>query len=455
MQSPGAAAFAEAKAGTSSKEPLSTPVGAALRKACITSGAGRECLVMSDDPAVFRARPYAASSVSSDAVRTLMRRATTVRQPTERKVPPSSGAHSRPRLKFESVARGQNHEILAPDQFLRELEREKRRADRSKAPLSMVHWHVQPDEYSPTTAIRLLNIVNGSRRETDIVGELRAGVVGVLLPGTSEDGARVFVDKIAELTRDVPASTKVFTYPDDAFDSVASGQPVPDEAAEFVDHSVAPARPIEDIVKRTIDIVFSLTMLVALAPLMIATAIAVATTSPGPVIFRQSRLGRGGVPFDFYKFRSMQVSNDDRIHREFVSSLIQGRNPDIGHQVSGQPLFKIQHDPRVTPIGRFIRTTSIDELPQLFNVLKGDMSLVGPRPPIAYEAAQYQSWHLRRVLEVRPGITGLWQVEGRSRVSFDEMVRMDLRYIKTRSLALDLKLLVRTVGVVLMREGAK
>jgi lipopolysaccharide/colanic/teichoic acid biosynthesis glycosyltransferase len=384
-----------------------------------------------------------------------MRRAITVRRPAERKVPPSSGAQSRPTLKLEHVARGQDRQILSRDQFLRALEREKRRADRLKAPLSMVRWQVEPDEHISTSAIRLVNIVNDSRRETDIVGELGTGIVAVLLPGTGEDGARVFVAKVTERTRDIPASTKLSTYPDDAFDSVASGQPVPDEAVELVDESVARSRPIEDLLKRMIDVAFSLTMLVALAPMMIVTAIAIAVTSPGPVIFRQQRLGRGGVPFDFYKFRSMRVSNDDRIHREFVSSLIQGKHPESVRQASGQPLFKIQHDPRVTSIGRLIRTTSIDELPQLFNVLKGDMSLVGPRPPIAYEAAQYQSWHLRRILEVRPGITGLWQVEGRSRVSFDEMVRMDLRYIKTRSLALDLGLLVRTVRVVLMREGAK
>jgi lipopolysaccharide/colanic/teichoic acid biosynthesis glycosyltransferase len=157
----------------------------------------------------------------------------------------------------------------------------------------------------------------------------------------------------------------------------------------------------------------------------------------------------------FYKFRSMHCDADDQIHRDFVSSLIKGHHDLINQQDALDPLFKIKSDPRVTAVGRIIRQTSIDELPQLFNVLKGDMSLVGPRPPLPYEAVEYQSWHLRRILEIRPGITGLWQVEGRSKVSFDEMVRMDLRYIKNRSLVYDLKLLLKTVKVVLRQKGAK
>jgi len=188
---------------------------------------------------------------------------------------------------------------------------------------------------------------------------------------------------------------------------------------------------------------------------MLATALSVRCTSRGPILFSQLRLGKGGRPFRFYKFRSMYVNNDDKIHREYVSQLIRGENEQINQQDAARPLYKIKADPRITSVGGFIRRTSIDELPQLFNVLKGDMSLVGPRPPLPYEAAQYRSWHLRRVLESRPGITGLWQVEGRSKVSFDEMVRTDLRYIRDRSLLYDLKLLVRTVKVVLTGDGAK
>jgi lipopolysaccharide/colanic/teichoic acid biosynthesis glycosyltransferase len=165
-------------------------------------------------------------------------------------------------------------------------------------------------------------------------------------------------------------------------------------------------------------------------------------------------LGKGGVPFVFYKFRSMVTNGDDSIHRAFVANLIKGEDEANAKAEEGAPVYKIKADPRVTRIGRFIRKTSIDELPQFFNVLKGEMSLVGPRPPIPYEAANYQPWHLRRILAANPGLTGLWQVEGRSRVSFNDMVRMDLRYIRESSLSLDIKILLKTVLVVLRCDGA-
>jgi lipopolysaccharide/colanic/teichoic acid biosynthesis glycosyltransferase len=183
---------------------------------------------------------------------------------------------------------------------------------------------------------------------------------------------------------------------------------------------------------------------------MLVTAAAIALTSSGPVVYRQIRLGKGGVPFTFYKFRSMGCNLGDRIHREYVISLITGGQ---GHADGNapRPWAKLQADPRVTPVGRFIRRTSIDELPQLFNVLKGDLSLVGPRPALTYEAEEYQSWHLRRILEIKPGVSGLWQVEGGSDVTFDEMVRLDLQYVRTRSLMLDLRIMIKTILVVLQR----
>ena len=213
--------------------------------------------------------------------------------------------------------------------------------------------------------------------------------------------------------------------------------------------------------KRVLDLLGALVALVLLAPLMAAVAVAVKASSPGPVVFRQLRLGRGGAPFVFYKFRTMTHGSDDAVHRDFVARLITGspgNATEEGKAAATQPepgSFKLQHDPRVTRLGRFLRRTSLDELPQFFNVLRGDMSLVGPRPPIPYEARHYRGWHLRRLLQLKPGITGPWQVAGRSQVPFDEMVRMDLRYIARCSLGLDLLLLVRTVGVVLSGRGAR
>ncbi len=187
---------------------------------------------------------------------------------------------------------------------------------------------------------------------------------------------------------------------------------------------------------------------------MLLTALAIKFTSPGPIIFKQIRLGQRGVPFVFYKFRSMLTNTDDRIHREYVTHLIKGNLKEINQGDQETPLYKIKEDPRVTRVGRIIRKTSIDELPQLFNVLKGDMSLVGPRPPLPYEVEKYQSWHLRRILDAKPGITGLWQVEGRSQTSFDDMVRLDLQYIRNWSPWLDFKILLKTVKVVLKSAGA-
>src|SRR6185295_9862649 len=166
------------------------------------------------------------------------------------------------------------------------------------------------------------------------------------------------------------------------------------------------------------------------------------------VFYRQRRLGRHGTEFTFLKFRSMYVANDSKIHREFTQNLIRGKTDGA----SG--VYKIQKDPRITRFGSILRTSSLDELPQFINVLMGTMSLVGPRPPIPYEFECYQLWHRRRILEAKPGITGLWQVNGRSSTSFDEMVRMDLQYIKERSLWIDLKILLKTPYAVIGGRGA-
>jgi lipopolysaccharide/colanic/teichoic acid biosynthesis glycosyltransferase len=165
--------------------------------------------------------------------------------------------------------------------------------------------------------------------------------------------------------------------------------------------------------------------------------------SKGPIFFKQERLGHLGKPFTFLKFRSMYVNNDHKIHQTFIKRVIKGEH-DGRSEGGSKAVYKMTNDPRITRVGRFIRRTSLDELPQFINVLKGEMSLVGPRPPIAYECEVYDIWHRRRVLEVKPGITGLWQVKGRSRVRFDEMVRLDLQYARNWSLWLDIKILLQT-----------
>ena len=195
------------------------------------------------------------------------------------------------------------------------------------------------------------------------------------------------------------------------------------------------------VLKRTLDLTTASALLVLTAPLWLAAAVLVRTSSPGPIIFRQQRIGRDGEPFQMLKFRTMVADAEDRL-------------AEVAHlNESDGALFKIADDPRVTEIGRVLRKWSIDELPQLVNVLRGDMSMVGPRPPLPAEVAQYDAWQLRR-LRIRPGITGVWQVSGRSDVPFDEAVRLDLFYIENWSLGTDLWLLARTIPAVLRRDGA-
>jgi lipopolysaccharide/colanic/teichoic acid biosynthesis glycosyltransferase len=193
--------------------------------------------------------------------------------------------------------------------------------------------------------------------------------------------------------------------------------------------------------KRILDVLGAVIGLVVLSPLMAAVAVGVKLTSPGPILFRQVRTGLGGEPFEILKFRTMSTSADSR------KAEVLHLNEQDG------PAFKIKNDPRVTKLGKFLRRSSIDELPQLWNVLRGEMTLVGPRPLPIEESAASQPWHLRR-LDVAPGLTCIWQVQGRSQVTFNEWMRMDLRYVSNRTLWQDLRLLVRTVWVVIIRRGA-
>jgi lipopolysaccharide/colanic/teichoic acid biosynthesis glycosyltransferase len=188
---------------------------------------------------------------------------------------------------------------------------------------------------------------------------------------------------------------------------------------------------------------------------MLTIAVAVKLGSHGPVFYAQERIGRGGKPFKFYKFRSMKTGADHDIHSEYMVALINGEAETKTQTVEGETenVFKLVDDPRVTGVGRLIRRYSLDELPQLWNVLIGDMSLVGPRPPLPYEVSAYQPWHRRR-LDIKPGITGVWQVDGRSKVSFDDMVFQDILYDAARDLLIDTSLCLRTVPAALLGHGA-
>ena len=206
------------------------------------------------------------------------------------------------------------------------------------------------------------------------------------------------------------------------------------------------------ITKRLFDVVMSVLLIVCLIPLFLVCAILVWRSSPGPILFRQRRVGALGREFTFLKFRSMRIDSDPALHREYVANFIKGTAKQ--HSGTNGTMYKLIGDPRVTPTGHWLRRTSLDELPQLINVVRGEMSLVGPRPPIPYELEHYKPEHLRR-LAVKPGITGLWQISGRSQTTFEQMIALDLEYIQCASFITDLRILLKTVPVVISQHGAQ
>jgi exopolysaccharide biosynthesis polyprenyl glycosylphosphotransferase len=209
----------------------------------------------------------------------------------------------------------------------------------------------------------------------------------------------------------------------------------------------------ERLCKRSMDLLLSLLVLSLGAPFFLAIGLLIKLTSKGPVFFRQQRIGENGRPFDCFKFRTMRSDTDDALHREFAQNFIQGRMEQTALDENGSSIYKLQEDPRITAVGNFLRKTSLDELPQFINILRGEMTVVGPRPPVLYEYDCYEEWHKLR-LKVKPGLTGLWQVSGRSTVTFHEMVMLDLYYIENWSLMLDVKIMLRTVPVMLAGTGA-
>lgn len=228
----------------------------------------------------------------------------------------------------------------------------------------------------------------------------------------------------------------------------------------FLDPCLYPELSLNDnpsgttrILKRSLDVIVSLALLTLLFPLFAVLAGLVKLSSRGPVFFRQERVGHLMKPFVMYKFRTMYVDSDHQVHQDYVSWFISSSNN--AKSTNGEAVFKLTDDSRITLIGRVLRRTSFDEFPQLWNVLIGDMSLVGPRPPLPYEVEQYKPWHRKRIVDAKPGMTGLWQVVGRSRTTFDEMVRLDLQYARSMSLWFDLKILCATPGAMISGKGAR
>jgi len=320
---------------------------------------------------------------------------------------------------------------------------------------------------------RLIEKLFSVSRKIDIWGWFDAGKVGILMPYTEESGVLEVKDRIcSRIRRNWPSSQRLnledffqgYTFggdlPNENGPSVNGYNPTSsgyghDEKALYADLLGSTfSSSLKRLAKRTVDILGSLLGIIITSPLLVIIAILIKLTSPGPILFRQVRVGFLGRSFIFLKFRSMVAGADQNLHRRYVKELINARHEIINRGTEEDPLYKITDDPRVTPVGRILRRTSLDELPQLFNILKGEMSLVGPRPPILYEVEQYKLWHYGRFFEVKPGLTGLWQVNGRSRTSFDDMVRFDLQYAEHWSLWLDIKIILKTLTAVFTTEGA-
>jgi len=354
-------------------------------------------------------------------------------------------------------------EVASEQSFVRAISLERKRTERSRKPFVLVLLNLNGIDAMNGTGRTYIHGVAGALasfiRETDVIGWYRYGsVLGTIF---TELGANVTPKAaLSSIASKVSSALEAHVGREKSVQIEVSYHIFPEETKgtnpfEGIDPTLYPdietkqGSWLGSTGKRMIDITLSSLALLFMLPLFALIAIAIKLSSKGPVLFHQERVGHLGKHFMLLKFRSMRLSTESTIHQEYVRKLISG---DLGVPENG--VFKIQNDPRVTAVGRMLRRSSLDELPQFWNVLIGNMSLVGPRPPLPYEVEVYDLWHRRRVLEAKPGITGLWQVNGRSRTCFDDMVRLDLHYTQSSSLWLDLKILLQTPRAVLAGDGA-
>jgi lipopolysaccharide/colanic/teichoic acid biosynthesis glycosyltransferase len=342
------------------------------------------------------------------------------------------------------------------------LHRECARSERNGHEFSLVVLGLA-DNGSPRQIKRLARHLCQRARATDEIGWFDARRLCVVLPDTNEEGAVSFVRHVTEVANysglspvcnvlcyhgqmhsanEVMNAKQVVLGAEDGDQQQAS-----EDQRRFAAVHLVASRNVSNLLvrplpwsKRLLDVVVGSTILLLAAPIMLIVAIAIKLSDGGPILFSQRRAGLGGKPFTIYKFRTMVTD------AEAKKADLRARSEQDG------PAFKIKHDPRITRVGRILRETSLDELPQLFNVLKGDMSLVGPRPLPVEESDRCATWHRRR-LDVTPGLTCIWQISGRSSVTFAEWIRMDRRYIRTQSLLHDVKLIIMTVPAMLLRRG--
>ncbi|TKJ33541.1 MAG: hypothetical protein CEE38_20500 [Planctomycetes bacterium B3_Pla] len=371
---------------------------------------------------------------------------------------------------------------------------EQARVDRNQHAFSLVLFNTGDLEANGAAAQSLVRSLASRIRATDKIGWFDRHRIGVLLPYTLRDGAQKFVDDIREVIGEeaLPPGYAIYTYPSQWYSDNGDGHSGqlhfadicrrwsstgPPRSSALPRHNTstrslsAPGPSTTDILdvygesvttlkplvfsplpawKRAMDVVGALFGLVVLSPFLLLIALIIKTVSPGPVFFKQQRIGHGGKMFTMLKFRTMQFGNDTSTHKNYVKQLINGAN----NGDSKSPMIKLENHPQIILFGKILRKTCIDELPQLINVLLGEMSLVGPRPPLAYEVEEFLKWQHRR-FDVLPGMTGMWQVSGKNRLTFSEMVRLDIQYSRRRSLWLDLIILLKTPSAIIsqMRDS--
>ncbi|MBN1482174.1 hypothetical protein EH223_07950 [candidate division KSB1 bacterium] len=393
--------------------------------------------------------------------------------------------------------------LYSVDYFRARLSVEKRRNERLGTQSAIVILTL-PTNLSKNESYLLLDEIYATLRESDVVCQFKKTVILLLLPDTSDHGAKVVLERVLERLRTYQVRSShldrlivdkiawdIVVYPhDDHTDIFLDGRYkhvyqtlnikknkkqqlkiqgrwiteyfykiVNDIVLLFNKLSFLSSIPflqrcqhckyqhkIGTTIKRVIDITLALVALLFFAPVLIAISLLIKLTSKGSIVFKQERVGFSGKTFTLYKFRTMYANTSEEVHKKYMEHYIKNHTANVNNGTKEKPVYKIKNDPRITPVGRALRKLSLDELPQLLNVLKGDMSIVGPRPAIPYEVNNYQIWHQRRFLEVKPGITGLWQVSGRNSMEFDDMVRLDIKYAQNWSLLMDLKIIAKTIG---------
>ena len=349
--------------------------------------------------------------------------------------------------------------IHSPEKFRKIIQHERDRADRNAHIFSIIAFRVDDGSGEENTARHLVKVVNKRIRSTDETGWLDTTQIGVLLPDTTAIAAGKLANdicsEVADGAKDVPF--EIYSYPSDLLPGADKNPPksFPKEAEQngnsaFEGNSEDPnrvqegngARKIEALLsqripvwKRGIDIFGSGLGLIFLSPLFLLIAILIKVVSPGPVFFKQIRIGYLGRPFTLWKFRTMRVDANPREHQDHLYDLIHSEKPMMKLDENG--------DSRIIPFGKFLRQTGLDELPQLISVLRGEMSLIGPRPCIPYEFWEYLHWHRKRCTTL-PGMTGLWQVSGKNHTTHSEMMRLDIKYAAKRSFWLDVKIALQT-----------